>query len=335
MPPNSRRTGIGAGPEAANAEKGRRAFDALVTASLSFLENIDELDRKGFRSARGGDELARDAADDVPFAHLLRKSPGGIRPSTIGAAILVTIPKAALVAEVKGKPAGTATTIRYGDRFGWIGMVLVHPDYRRFGIGTQLLKGAISRLQQCGVRCIKLDATPMGRKVYVPLGFVDEYELSRYEGTPTGLASSAADDVVPFRRWILPRWSSWTPRRLAPSALTCCVRSAAEIGPLLLPCAILPEPPGFSSPAKARARCRSVHGWHVRRLWQSDYSEHSSACKRTAGVRGCGGAERVGECDNEVPRLRGAANLDPHVSRRKRNPGEPQRVFGISSPEKG
>ena len=80
-------------------------------------------------------------------------------------------PEGCFVAEVRGQPAGTATTIRYGDRFGWIGMVLVHPDHRRLGLGTRLLKQAIARLQECGVRCTKLDATPMGRTVYVPLGF--------------------------------------------------------------------------------------------------------------------------------------------------------------------
>lgn len=134
---------------------------------------------------------------DVPFAHGLRQLAGWNQTERDWRGYLTYDPEGCFVAEVRGRPAGTATTIRYGERFGWIGMVLVHPDYRRLGIGTQLLNRAIQRLQQCGVRCIKLDATPMGRKVYLPLGFVDEYELSRYEGTPPEVSSEGAD-IVPF-----------------------------------------------------------------------------------------------------------------------------------------
>jgi hypothetical protein len=78
-------------------------------------------------------------------------------------------------------------------------MVLVHPDHRRLGLGTALLRRAIDHLQACGTAGIKLDATPMGRKVYVPLGFRDEYEVKRWEGsTPAACASRFARRVVPF-----------------------------------------------------------------------------------------------------------------------------------------
>src|SRR5258706_11710604 len=102
-------------------------------------------------------------------------------------------PNGCFLAEAEGRRAGTATTIRYGDRFGWIGMVLVHPDFRRFGIGTKLLRAAIDYLQGCGVAAVKLDATPMGKRVYEPPGFVDEYEMSRYDGmVPAGVAMPEA-----------------------------------------------------------------------------------------------------------------------------------------------
>lgn len=88
------------------------------------------------------------------------------------------------LALVDQEPAGTATAIRYGAKLGWVGMVLVHPSKRRLGIGTALLHKTISYLQERGVACIKLDATPMGKQVYIPLGFVDEYEVRRYELAP-------------------------------------------------------------------------------------------------------------------------------------------------------
>lgn len=104
-------------------------------------------------------------------------------------------PEGCFVAEVAGKRMGTATSIAYGNRFGWIGMVLVHPDARRLGLGSALLRRAIDYLQRRGVACVKLDATPMGRKVYVPLGFKDEYELSRYEGVAPRTEEATAAGV--------------------------------------------------------------------------------------------------------------------------------------------
>ena len=88
--------------------------------------------------------------EDVPFAHQLRQIAGWNQTEHDWRGYIAYDPEGCFVAEFRGKPAGTATTIHYGDRFGWIGMVLVHPDQRRFGVGTRLLNGAIRRLQECG-----------------------------------------------------------------------------------------------------------------------------------------------------------------------------------------
>ena len=71
------------------------------------------------------------------------------------------------------------TTVNYQNRFGWVGMVLVDPDFRGEGIGTQLLKLSFEILQD--IPAIRLDATPQGRPVYEKLGFAAEYELSRVQ----------------------------------------------------------------------------------------------------------------------------------------------------------
>ena len=74
---------------------------------------------------------------------------------------------------------GTVTTIEYGDHFAWIGMMLVDPSLRRQGVGTRLMHEALNMLGD--QQTIRLDATPVGREVYLKLGFVDEYGLSRME----------------------------------------------------------------------------------------------------------------------------------------------------------
>ena len=75
-----------------------------------------------------------------------------------------------------GDVVGSVATIRYGDAFSWIAMVLVDPSYRRAGIGTQLLKQSLAIV---GDSTARLDATPAGQNVYVPLGFREEYGLQR------------------------------------------------------------------------------------------------------------------------------------------------------------
>jgi GNAT superfamily N-acetyltransferase len=89
-------------------------------------------------------------------------------------------PSGCFVAEADGKVCGTATTIVYENRFAWIGMVLVHPEYRSRGFGTRLLERAIQHLDERKVPTLKLDATPQGKPIYERLGFVPEYEVERW-----------------------------------------------------------------------------------------------------------------------------------------------------------
>lgn len=95
---------------------------------------------------------------------------------------LALSPDGCFVAEIGSEPAGTVVTVTFGGVCGWVAMVLVPPARRRQGIGTAMLRHGIAHLQASGVDTIKLDATPLGRNVYVPLGFRDEYALERREG---------------------------------------------------------------------------------------------------------------------------------------------------------
>lgn len=121
-------------------------------------------------------------AADVPFAMSLKNIARWNQVKADWLGYLAFEPDGCFIAEVNGRPAGTATTVTYDAKVGWIGMVLVHPDQRRRGIGSALLRHCIEHLRGRGIGSIKLDATPMGRPVYLPLGFHDEYEVRRYEG---------------------------------------------------------------------------------------------------------------------------------------------------------
>ncbi len=91
-------------------------------------------------------------------------------------------PDGCFVAEKGAVGVATTTCCRLGET-GWIAMVLVGQAYRGFGIAGRLMQHAIAWLQHKGVKSIRLDATAMGQKVYRKLGFREEYEVIRYEGT--------------------------------------------------------------------------------------------------------------------------------------------------------
>ncbi len=95
--------------------------------------------------------------------------------------VLQIEPNGCFAAFSKGRLIGTVTTTRYGKALGWIGMMLVHPDFRRRGIATALMRRAISYLNDNAVECVKLDATPEGLLVYEQLGFVSEWKFHRWE----------------------------------------------------------------------------------------------------------------------------------------------------------
>src|SRR5205823_11002067 len=118
--------------------------------------------------------------EDLNFADALRASAGWNQTLDDWQRFLTTEPEGCFLAEWNGAPAGTATTTIYGPDLAWIGMVLVHPDYRRRGIGRALLERCVEHLRGRGVRCLKLDATPLGKKVYDDLGFQDEWTLTRW-----------------------------------------------------------------------------------------------------------------------------------------------------------
>jgi GNAT superfamily N-acetyltransferase len=130
---------------------------------------------------------------DLPFADSIRALIGWNQTINDWERLLGCEPDGCFVAEWDGTLAGTATTTCYGTELAWIGLVLVHPQFRRRGIGKALLERCLSYLGEREVRCIKLDATPLGRPLYEQLGFREEWPLSRWHANPL----KAADPSLP------------------------------------------------------------------------------------------------------------------------------------------
>ena len=128
--------------------------------------------------------------DDIPAALELCRISGWNQLSEDWTRLLDYEPDGCFVAEVDGRLVGTVTTTRYGTSLAWIGMMLVHPDYRRRGIATMLMNRSLEYLQDRGVGCIKLDATPEGQHVYEQLGFSAEWSMRRWSRLGTGQLDS-------------------------------------------------------------------------------------------------------------------------------------------------
>ncbi len=130
---------------------------------------------------------------DIPFAQGIREIAGWNQTDADWERLIRFEPKGCFLIECEGVPAGTATTTTHHGEVGWIGMVLIHPDFRRRGLATRLLNECIRYLRP-RTRSIKLDATPAGMLVYEKLGFVEESRLHRWEGK--GSRKSTEEDEL-------------------------------------------------------------------------------------------------------------------------------------------
>lgn len=103
----------------------------------------------------------------------------------------------AVVAAIRGgRVIGTAATLRFGGRFGWIGMVLVDPDAQGQRLGTSLLTWALDTLRD--LPAVRLDATPAGHALYQKHGFVEEYRLRRMEATGVRVVQQPYPAIQPM-----------------------------------------------------------------------------------------------------------------------------------------
>jgi GNAT superfamily N-acetyltransferase len=98
----------------------------------------------------------------------------------------------------------SAAVAPYGQRFGWICMVLVRRSERRQGLASRLMQRCAAWLTERG-SIAGLDATSAGREVYRQIGFRDVYTITRFHrpvfsplsdaGLSANSAQLTADDI--------------------------------------------------------------------------------------------------------------------------------------------
>jgi GNAT superfamily N-acetyltransferase len=94
------------------------------------------------------------------------------------------------MADAAGTWVASALTLPLGPKLAWISMVLTTKAWRGRGIGTRLLRRCVDNVRAAGA-VPGLDATELGRPIYLPLGFGDVFTLKRWHlgGTPAAVPS--------------------------------------------------------------------------------------------------------------------------------------------------
>lgn len=122
------------------------------------------------------------AVADIPLGLALSSAAGWNQTAADWQTLLALSRAGSLSAYWDGQAAGTVTTVSYGQSLHWIGMVLVRENFRRKGIGTALLRGALEAVKDEGA--VGLDATPAGKALYDTLEFSEVYRLGRWLREP-------------------------------------------------------------------------------------------------------------------------------------------------------
>ena len=119
--------------------------------------------------------------------------------------LMLTLGRGYGVRATDGKWIASALVFPLGPGVCWLSMVLVTQEMRGQGLGTRLLRRSIAEVEASGAAA-GLDATELGRPIYLPLGFRDVYPLSRWHVplgarqpllSPVGIAigPATADDL--------------------------------------------------------------------------------------------------------------------------------------------
>lgn len=108
----------------------------------------------------------------------------------------------AYAVRAQGRVVATAAWLPY-ERCAWISMVLVTAAQRRRGFATRLLHRCIADVTAAGLVPV-LDATPAGRMVYAPLGFVETWRFTRFASerrAPRPVGTSTVIEPITDDAW--------------------------------------------------------------------------------------------------------------------------------------
>ncbi|MGH9660142.1 MAG: GNAT family N-acetyltransferase [Bryobacteraceae bacterium] len=149
--------------------------------------------------------LAR--VDDVPRLFALSAAAGWNQTAQDWARFLELAPEGCAVIEDGGAIVASGGAIGF-DWLAWIGMVLTLPEHRGRGHARRVMEHLVSSVDGVA-RCVKLDATEMGRPLYLKLGFTDECAVERWSRAAAPFAALETEtlkETPPPDNWDFDCW---------------------------------------------------------------------------------------------------------------------------------
>lgn len=143
--------------------------------------------------------------DDLTFALALTSAEGWMSTRLDFEEILSHDPEGSFVGEMNAKSIGMVCTVPY-DKFGFIGNLIVLPEWRGRGYGEELMVHAMEYLTGLGIKAQMLDGVERAIHLYGRLGFQKKCKSLRLEGRFTGERS---EGVVPMSRQDLDRLAEY------------------------------------------------------------------------------------------------------------------------------
>ncbi|KPK26807.1 MAG: hypothetical protein AMK69_11460 [Nitrospira bacterium SG8_3] len=112
------------------------------------------------------------SGNDLEIADSIVRSAFGLSESRLAeiCRYFALHPDGWFLATLQEEPAGVVGAINYGP-FTYLGMMTVHKDLQRKGIGRALLQHMLNWTQQQGISFLRLDASEAGFPLYVRFGF--------------------------------------------------------------------------------------------------------------------------------------------------------------------
>jgi GNAT superfamily N-acetyltransferase len=100
--------------------------------------------------------------------------------------VLELCPEGLLAGRLDGRLVATGSVAAIGSRIRWIGMILVDESVRGRGYGSQMMDRCLGLARRSGDEIVGLDASDLGRPVYLKKGFVDVAPIDRWAGVLSG-----------------------------------------------------------------------------------------------------------------------------------------------------
>jgi GNAT superfamily N-acetyltransferase len=132
---------------------------------------------------------------DIPFALKLQDIVGWGNTFSDIERSLYYEPKGCFIASLDETDIGVVNSYLYG-KVGFIGNLIVDPETRGKGVGTELMKQAIKRLTNDGAETIRLEGVQKAIPLYERLGFKGEYKSLRFNGVAVKAPFKGIEPIV-------------------------------------------------------------------------------------------------------------------------------------------